>query len=83
MKILELLNKANKAYPDEFLSNYYNEKTGKPRKGNGDTLAEFIVRELYETRSENQEDEAQIQCAVEILERAVRDIQSVIGALED
>ena len=83
MTILDLLNKANKGYPDEFLSTYYNEKTGKPRKGSGDTLAEFIARELYETCSENQEDEAQIQCAVEMLERAVRDIQSVIDALED
>lgn len=46
MTILDLLNEADKAYPDGFLSTYYDEATGEEREGGGDGLALFIVREI-------------------------------------
>ena len=47
MTILDLLNEANKTYPDGFLSNYYDEATGEEKEDDGgDGLAFFIVREI-------------------------------------
>lgn len=46
MKLIDLLNIANKGYPDGFLSEYYNHESGDPIDGSGDTLAKFIVIEL-------------------------------------
>lgn len=50
MKLLELLNAANEGYPDGYLAEYYDTKTGALKKhGSGDTLAKFIVPELIDT----------------------------------
>ena len=49
MKLPELLNAANKGYPDGYLAEYYETKTGARKRGSGDTLAEFIVLELIDT----------------------------------
>jgi pyridoxal/pyridoxine/pyridoxamine kinase len=78
MKLATLLKKANKGYPDGFLSQYFDEKTGKPKKGMGDLLANFIVVELSETFTPGQE----VQCAVQALETAIRNLNDTITALE-
>lgn len=48
MTVLDLLNKANEAYPDGFLSMYYDQATGEEKPDDGaDGLALFIVREIH------------------------------------
>jgi hypothetical protein len=50
MKLVELLNAANQGYPDGYLAEYYDTKTGVLKKrGSGDALAKFIVLELIDT----------------------------------
>jgi hypothetical protein len=85
MTLLELLNAANQGYPDGYLAEYYNTKTGtrKRKRGQGDTLAEFIVLELIDTFDSKTSDDSQINLATQILERARRDLFNVIQALED
>lgn len=82
MKLIELMQKANAGYPDGFLANYYNPKTGQKKRGSGDGLAQFIAVELIETFSDDTDEDAQIQTAVHMLENAIRDIQATIDALE-
>src|SRR5260370_42665363 len=83
MKLLELLNAANQGYPDGYLAEYYDTKTGKRKPGDGDTLAEFIALELIDTYDSKRPDDDQIGIATQVLERARTDLLSVIHALED
>lgn len=64
MKLLELLNAANQGYPDGYLAEYYDTKTGTRKRGRGDTLAEFIVLELIDTFDPKTDDDAQIGIGV-------------------
>lgn len=77
----ELLNLANEAYPDGFLAEYYNPKTGERRQGGGDSLARFIVAELSETFDPDAPRVAQVQEARNALKHAVDDLECVIEAL--
>ena len=83
LTLLELLSIANKAYPDEYLSNYYNPDTGAKVKGSGDGLAEFIVIELIETFEMRAPREEQKDTAIRVMHSAVRQLKSVVAALED
>ena len=51
MTLNELMQKVIDAYPDpDIIAAYWNRGTGKMnKKASGDTLAEFIVREISET----------------------------------
>lgn len=80
MGIKELLDRANKGYPDGFLSNYYDAK-GNLRDATGDTLAEFIVVELIETFDPDLTEEKQLGEAIRAMERAREDVEGVIRAL--
>ena len=82
MKLPELLNAANQGYPDGYLEEYYDTKTGARKRGSGDTLAEFIVLELIDTFDSKSPDDSQIGIATQMLERARRDLLDVIQALE-
>jgi len=81
--LLELLNAANQGYPYGYLAEYYDTKTGARKRGQGDTLAEFIVSELIDTFDSKTPDDSQISLATQMLERARRDLFNVIQALED
>jgi hypothetical protein len=81
MTLVELLDKANAGYPDGFLREYYNSKTGRPRKGKGDTLAQFIVIELSETFDPDADDDDQRYTADRMLRAAVTELESVRRAL--
>ncbi len=84
MKLVQLLNAANRGYPEGDLAEYYNAKTGVFKKrGIGDTLAKFIVLELIDIFDSNASDDSQIGIATEVLERARTDLLGVIQALED
>jgi hypothetical protein len=81
LKTKELLDIANKGYPDGFLATYY-DKNGKFCESTGDSLARFIVVELIETFDPKLTDEEQLDSAVRTLERAKQDIQDVINSLQ-
>ena len=83
MKLPEMLNAANQGYPDGYLAEYYDTKTGARKRGSGDTLAEFIVLELIDTFDSKSPDDSQIGIATQMLERAQTDLLGVIQALED
>ena len=80
MKTIEILEAANKYYPDEFLSEYYKRVKGTHyvlrQQGSGDGLAEFIVSELIEAADD-------IDSAVHVLENAKRDLNLAIAGLEE
>jgi len=81
LTLLELLNRANDAYPDGFLAEYYDAKTGERRQGGGDSLARFIVAELSETFDPGAAHAAQLEEAGNALNHAVDDLERVIQAL--
>jgi hypothetical protein len=82
MKLVDLLSKANKYYPDGFLAEYY-DSDGNIVDGQGDTLAEFIVKELKDTFDPDASDEDQIREAIRAMETAKRDICAVLAGLND
>jgi hypothetical protein len=77
----DILDGANEHYPDGYLSNYFEKKTGEPEMGAGDSLADFIVRELRENFDAAFSGELQVAQAVQALERAKEDIQTAINGL--
>jgi hypothetical protein len=82
MKLVELLNGANTAYPDGELAEYYDELTGQfDYEASGDTLAEFIVSELTASYDEAASDERQLAEAIRTMETARHDLDGVVGAL--
>lgn len=81
LTLLELLNLANEAYPDGFLAEYYDAKTGQRLPGGGDSLARFIVAELSETFDPDASRQAQLREARIALNRAIDDLQMVIAIL--
>jgi len=83
LTLIELLNAANKQYADGYLSLYFDMGSGRPKKGDGDTLAEFIVCELRENFDDRFSRERQVTAAVSGLERAKEDIQNAIDGLRE
>ena len=78
MKKLELLNLANKGYPDGFLSEYFDQETGDYREeGSGDVLAQAIVAELTDTFDPDATDQEQRDTAYHFLANYCRDIRAV------
>ena len=83
MKINELMEIVHKAYPDEFTRNYWDEKKKQPDPhGSGDTLAKFIVMEIYETFDPRAKRAAQLKEAARVMRRAQTDVYFVVQALE-
>jgi hypothetical protein len=73
--LVELLNMANKGYPDEYLSEYYDTVTGQRRQGEGDSLAKYIVTELTETFAPDATRAEQIDQACHALSNVIADLQ--------
>lgn len=79
--IIEILNAANKHYPEGYLSTYFNGITGRSTTGGGDTLARFIVGELLQTHDKKSSLKEQVAEAIQILDRCKNDVQSAIDGL--
>lgn len=81
MKLAELLETAKSGYEDDSFENYYAvDESGDVfliANGEGDGLAEFIVRELADTFDED----APVDTAIEAMEQASIQIRGVIAAL--
>lgn len=84
MTLVELLNRANEAYPDNYLNTYYDPLTGElDAEAWGDTLAEFIVIELKDTFDPDATNEVQLRTAREALQRAIHELDAVVQHLEE
>jgi len=82
MKRNELMEIVHAAYPEGLTKNCWDASRQRVRAGCGDTLAEFIVREIADTFEEGSTDRAQIADAVLVMNRAQSDLDSVAKALE-
>ncbi len=82
LSLVELLKIANEAYEDGYLAEYFDPETGAARTGSGDTLAEFIVREIRDTFDANATRSAQLQEARRVLLNAIDDLENVIERLQ-
>jgi hypothetical protein len=84
MTILDLLNKANEAYPDGMMSVYYDRATGCEKPDDGaDGLALFIVREIHSLCFGTNPDEQVSAEAVEDIERALEKASFELMAVAD
>jgi hypothetical protein len=82
MTLNQLIDKANKGYPDGYLVVYWDfVHECVNEKGEGDTLALFIVRELQDTFDRSASDEAQVEEAVRCLRAAQQDLETAVGGL--
>jgi hypothetical protein len=83
MKLNAIMEIAHKAYPDEGTREYWDEMTGEvDEAGSGDTLAQFIVREIAETYDSGANDQEQIDEAARVIRRAENVMALVAEALE-
>ena len=82
MKLNGILEIVHRAYPDEHTRRCWDAKKRKVRTGTGDTLAEFIIREIVDTYDAAATDRAQIADAVLAMNKAQSDLDAVAKALE-
>ncbi len=83
MEINQIVCRAASAYPKALVLRYWDEGKQLPRvdEGTGDTLAEFITRELAGIHDETASDGEQIASAVLAMQRASDDLDRVAEAL--
>lgn len=82
MKLNELLEIVHRAYPDEQTRNCWDKDKQRARSGGGDTLAEFIVREIADGYDAAATDRAQIADALLAMHRAQGELDAVAKALD-
>ena len=82
MKLNELLEIVHQAYPDGMTRLCWNSKKGKVRTGTGDTLAEFIVREIVDTFCADTPEKHQLDEALCAMRWAAIELGAVIASLE-
>ena len=81
MTLDEIIAIADAAYPDGFVARYWNAKRQAVRRANlGDTLAQFIVRELKDTFDPQATDAEQIATAAKAIENAASELAAVAAA---
>ena len=79
MKLSALIHKAAAGYPDARLLAYWDGRRAVSNPMGGDTLAEFIVRELCDTFDAKAGTAAQVAEAVRVLTRATEDLSAVLA----
>lgn len=83
MALTELILAANEHYPDGFLLAYFDERTGREKKGHGDTLAFSIVSNLVETYDAAMTDKEQRRVAVDVIDNLIEDLTRVSRGLQE
>jgi len=81
LTLKEILDLANKGYPDGFLEGFYDENGKFKDPVPGDGLARFVVLEIGETFDPDDPKDVQLKAAIGVMEAAVRDLEGVIEAL--
>lgn len=83
LTLVEVLDIAAASYPDELLRVYYQANSGEfNEEGSGDTLAEFIVREIRETFDPDLTKTQQLQEVTRVLRKAIEDLESILKSVE-
>ena len=82
MTLNELLEIVHRTYPDGLTRECWNKAKQRALGGSGDTLAEFIVREIADTYEATASDEEKLDEALRVMRRACTEITGVIEALE-
>ncbi len=85
MTLNEIVARAASAYPDCWVLQYWDtdKQCAIANKPGGDTLAEFVAWELYETFDPDVDDGEQLDMAIRKMEGAANDLQAVVTALEN
>jgi len=84
VKLAQLVEAANRKYPDQYLSQYFDVAREKfLTRGCGDGLARFIVVEIRETFDPSATDEVQVAEAIRVLEQAQTDLDSSLRGLRE
>ena len=81
MELNAILEIVHEAYPDT--RGCWDAKKQKTRTGRGDTLAEFIVREIADTFEADASEKSQLDEALCAMRRASTELTAVIEALEE
>jgi len=82
MFLNDLIRIVDKAYPEEQIRQNWNFTDECPaEKQTGDTLAEFIVREIADTFDPDAEDREQMAGALRVIHMAMDDLEKVANAL--
>ena len=82
MKLNELLAVVHSSYPEEHTRQCWDAKKQKVRTGTGDSLAEFVVREIADTFDADAPEENQLDAALSAMRWACTELTAVIEALE-
>ena len=83
MKLNDILEIVHRAYPSEDTRRCWDAKKHKVRTGAGDSLAEFIVREIADTFCIDTPEEGQLDAALCAMRPACTELTGVIEALEE
>ena len=83
MDLHDLMEIVHLAYPDEHTRHCWDAKKRKVRTGAGDSLAEFIVREIADTYETDAPEGSQFDAALCAMRRACTELTGVIEALEE
>ena len=87
MTLESLIRLVSKHYPDNYILAHWNSDTQKPRanssEGRNDTLALFLVRELYDTYDDAADDKAQLATALHAVKRAENELATVRRGLDE
>jgi hypothetical protein len=78
MTLNEIIKIADAAYPDGLIAQAWDEKRQRVVESNlGDTLAQFVARELQDTYDEDDDDQSQLEAAVGAIRRAAAELDKV------
>jgi hypothetical protein len=85
MTLNEIVTRAASVYPDCWVLQYWDmdKQYAVSNKDGGDTLAQFIAWELYETFDAECTDQQPIDTAVRKMRDAAGELQAVVTALEN
>ena len=85
MTLNQIICRAASVYPDGFILEYWDMQESQPRDNvtGGDTLAEFVARELNDTFDPEADEATQIATAVRAMQTAADDLQAVAHSLSD
>ncbi len=85
MTLNEIITRAASVYPDCWILQYWDmgRQCATRNRDGGDTLAEFIASELYQTYDPDAGDESQLDTAIRKIREATNDLGAVVAALEN
>jgi hypothetical protein len=85
MTLNEIITRVASVYPDCWVLQYWDMKKqcAVLNRDGGDTLAQFIAGEIYETFDADVDDDEQLDMAIRKMQEAASDLRAVVTALEN